>query len=396
MYIEYYKNSSVKAYKLFHELITRPDPLTVDYVNNDAALQATVDQNTALLQLTTSGLSLPDEVRYNEAHWHLFSGNVPAALQIFKLIARSFSNNPKLWLRLAECYVQTWLHACRLQEAKTRSVHILKGQVGDHSNRKVIINTGKQPVIISTTTTSPNRGCGSSTSDAEAYQPSTPHPSISVNGDLIMARGCLMNALMLLSQDDTKVSFYPSNLLTENELKQFKISLHLQLVYVNLKLKDYYLAERYVLKLLNHLQPNALQRALANSYMSEILVHLCPKGQYPAKMEDMINTLQESSKALTGEIKLIQQDSEYLANSKHLIDWDVIQLNFVLQYNSMVALTFQGDPEQAIAVLKAIQKELRGYLPFSRNLPFHFFLLEIYLLKKLGEKTNFDCVTGCR
>jgi tetratricopeptide (TPR) repeat protein len=361
VYIEFIKCTPVKAFKLFHELIETPERKTIEYLNNETVLRANGQRYLSLYHLSAYKFPMPPEVKFNEAHLQMFSGNLRGALICYRTITPHFKFNPKVWLRLAECLIQNWLEDVRKARARCRSTSILMGQLGEHMNRKALINC-------------------------------QPGRHYKVRDEiLVLARGCCLNAMMLLSQDESQLSFYPSNAPTENELKSFRVSLNLQFSYISLKLQDYFSAHRYSHEILVKMQPNSIQKVFAILYLAESLVRMQAR-RTNGLLNEISEQYREAQKLLQSETKLILQDDEYGVNvQEKLVDWNLDRLQYTLRYNNAVVLALQAKLTEADQEVQQLRKDYSTNFPHDSQLPAQLVLLDVYLSKKLGRKVNFDC-----
>lgn len=363
VYMEMMKGEPFKASKTF-QVYYQDQPIFkrgVEHLSNEAILHMQYNRFRSLYTISRYKFQLPPEIKYNEGQLHLITGNLKSALVCFRDIIPHFKSNPKMWLRLTECFLQNWLDEIRKGRALCRSSSILIGHVGEHMNRKAIVNS---------------------------------HPARKWNARnemLILARGCALNAKMLMTLDDSELSFFPSNMPGENEMKTFRVSINLQLAYICIKLNDFHSSHRFAHEILTKQSPNSVQKVLAVLYLAESLIRM-QANRANVLLSEIGEQYRESQRLLQTETKLILQDNDYLLNVREkLIDWDLDRLKFTLRYNSAVVLALQGRLTDADQEVQQLRCNYGTNFPNHAELPSQLVLLDVYLSKRLGRKMQFDC-----
>lgn len=240
-HLELYRGNCKKAMKILNANVADVNSSVANKNNEALILFGLGKRNTAAFHLTKL---IPDhstpEILYNLALVHLFTGNTQNARRIFEHLIQFYRNNPRLWLRLAECQLQHESAAFSRDLDSGRQKHdLMKGFGGEAGSKKLILKA----------------------SDAKVYDIES----------MTFARSCLMNALTVLKSPDA--SSLPSNVMQESELTRFKESLFLSLSFVNLCLSDFVPALTYA-KCALHLQPKGYHKVLANAYAGEALMSL--------------------------------------------------------------------------------------------------------------------------
>lgn len=275
----------------------------VNLKNNEALAKYSNDKVLALNDLSKIYNTLTPEVLYNFGLMHLNTGNIENALLIFKNLIKDFKFNPRLWSRISDCYLLKF-KSSRPNSLKCNVEQVTKF-IGDNLQRKLIL----KPTIL----------------------------TVQDEEQLKSARRCLLNSLVLLTSADS--SFYPSNEPTDNELKQYKLSVLLKLAFVNLNLFDYVNANRYADLCLKG-NPNGLLHILITLYKFESLIWL-------DQIDEAENLIKKLELQFTQE--LINEDyDDYINQNRRLnyIEWDKKFLKYIVLHSVATCLAIkQNLPE---------------------------------------------------
>ena len=299
--------------------------------NNEALTKFPNDKVMALHDLNKIFTNLTPEVLYNLALMHFNTNNVQNALLIFRSLLKDFNTNPRLWSRIADCYLIKF-KSSQLNPFKSSLEEVTKF-IGENQQRKLIL----KPTII----------------------------KMNFENELKSARNCLLNSLVLIKQANP--SFYPSNEPMGNELKKFKSSILTKLAYVNLCLNDYVLANYYAdLNLTNDCSTNLLfiETIL---YKAESLIWLNRAGE----AEQLIKKLENQ---LGGEA-ISEEYDDYINQCKRLdyINWDKKSLKYIIFQNLATYLAVQHKLPELQLLFDANQ----DFKNLQDNLT-HLILLSIY------------------
>lgn len=232
--MELQRGSSRKAMKIFAGCTFEEPYMT----NNEALINYYQGRkNTALFMLMEVKNPSP-EVVYNLGVMNLFTGNYSNAASLLQSIISYYPKNPRLWLRLGESKLEHYKSECvDHSDTVNRKMDTLSFLAGDGNYRKMFVKAG--PTIIND------------------------------NRDLIYAKKCFLNSLILLERGED-VHYYPSKYPSEDELNKLKISAYLSLSYTCLCLNDYSQAHNFALCALK-LSPEGHSKVLCNLYAGESL-----------------------------------------------------------------------------------------------------------------------------
>ncbi|KAI5710966.1 hypothetical protein M8J76_014148 [Diaphorina citri] len=285
------------------------------------------------------------QLMYNLGISLLHGGKPVPAFEYLTQAVQVYHDNPRLWLRLAECCIMAHKSGNAMDlNINERKKDIILNTIGSGAHRKLILN---QDIFNNM-----KYSC-----EAESY-------AIPI-ASLEFASLCLRNGLLLCSSPSASPDL--ASPLDSRALGDLRCCMLAAAAYTSLSLGDPNVALSHASLLLNQPQLAPLHRFLGHLYSAEALVLL-------NKTSEAIDHLSAShlSDNFPGE------------GSLHLRKWLPTSLpsaKSVLQYNLATALTLRGELDKAADILKQVWLS-KGT---SSEVPVQVISLALYIELALGH-----------
>ncbi|XP_014663767.1 PREDICTED: CCR4-NOT transcription complex subunit 10-like isoform X2 [Priapulus caudatus] len=331
------------------------------------------------------------ELLHNIGLQLLFCGKPLQAFDCLIEVVQMHHNNPRLWLRLAECCIHTHRpNNEHLFKTKLHAQDLVRGIAGQGSHRKLIL----KPMDINKRT-------------QRSEGPSSAIP----NATMEFAVLCLKNALMLLppvknmaerkrrsseeeqeertadqSSSDTHLPAPPGSPLNACELENLRCSVLSASAYVCLYLGDNLVALQHAEKLLEQTKLSGVQRYLGHLYAAEALVML---DCISHAIDHLSYEVSDLSMRIAEDSGKQERDDNGNGTMNTLVqaEWfpsTVPVASLVVQYNLCVAYTIRGEFEKAQGMLWKIAPLFKSTTGLT-DIPAHLMVLALYLQLQLGH-----------
>lgn len=282
------------------------------------------------------------QLMYNLGISLLHGGKPVPAFEYLTQAVQAYHDNPRLWLRLAECCIMAHKSGNAMDlNINERKKDIIRNIIGSGAHRKIILNRDIYDNI--------KYNC-----EAESY-------AIPV-ASLEFASFCLRNGLLLCASQASSPDVGP------RPLGDLQCCILAASAYVTLTLGDPNVALSHAGHLLNQANLSPLHRFLGHLYSAEAMVLLNNTGG----AIDHLSASHLSADNFPGE------------GSLHLRRWLPTSLpsaQAVLQYNLATAHTIRGDLDQAADILKRVWLS-KGT---SSEIPVQVISLALYIELALGH-----------
>ncbi|KAH9489763.1 CCR4-NOT transcription complex subunit 10 [Bulinus truncatus] len=344
---------------------------------NEKVMKDAVPNDKARPPLQLSYVSQHYVLFYNLGILQLHSQRPILAFDCFVECIQVYHQNPRLWLRLAECCIMHHRENNDVDREHKHKLEVIQASVGSGFHHKLILGQGVQK-------DKKNNATG----------------GVFPNLNLGFASFCLKNAFALLPVDplDVKpqpqdeqaecspppsdpvlISAEPSNPLRETEVANLRCSTLAASAYVALCENEYYKALVHSTNLLRQPNLTAAQRYLGHMYKGEALVTLDRIADAidelnPEKVSDVSTNLPETS----------DKEQEALAENKNAsVKWspdNVPVAKGLMLYNLAVAYAMRTDYDKALKALTEASEKVGSPIPVQ------MFYLKLYLDLKQGNK----------
>ncbi|OAD61954.1 CCR4-NOT transcription complex subunit 10 [Eufriesea mexicana] len=332
--------------------------------------------------LCTLGGNKHYELMYSLGVSLLHAGQVLVAFDCFMEAAQKLHNNPKLWLRIAECCIYCHKPTNEVDFNSKRRKDLVQKVVGSGIYRKIIL--------------------ASSLSKDIKYH-SEGFPSAIPQLTLEFASLCLKNALFLLPNNNElnvpiaiagpqtvplslTASAQHSSLMSQTtaiEALNLKISVLAASAYVCLCLGDYVIALEHAKVLLNMNKLPGAYRMLGNLYAAESLIFMDKISEAieylkPENIQDLNTSI------LIPETQDKDKDKSDEVISKPIKMWYPTTVPTgiaVLRYNLAVAYAIRGELDKSGETLKQVWMS-KGP---DCDVPIHVIMLILYIELQLGH-----------
>lgn len=282
------------------------------------------------------------QLMYNLGISLLHGGKPVPALEYLTQAVQVYHDNPRLWLRLAECCIMGHKSGNAMDlNINQRKKEIILNTIGSGAHRKMILN---QDIFNNI-----KYSC-----EAESY-------AIPV-ASLEFASLCLRNGLLLCSSPESTT--FPIDSPALNDLQCCLLAAS---AYVSLSLGDPSVALNHASVLLTQPSLSPLHRFLAHLYSAEALV--------------LLNRTAEAIDHLTSSHlsdNLTTEGNSYL---RKWLPTELPSVKAVLQYNLATALVMRGDLDKAADILKHVWLS-KGT---SSEIPAQVVSLALYIELALGH-----------
>lgn len=345
--------------------------------------------------LPTLGLSCHYELLYNIGIQQLHCQRPVAAFDCLVEVVQVYRNNPRLWLRIAECCIMAHKPSNDYDRQLDQQLQVVQGARGTGVHRKLILGSGLRHDRLTT---------------GNAAMPVL---------SLEFAAICLRNALMLLPEDPLAaptassgpakpardaselldgrltnafglVQAAPGNPMKHVEVANLRCSILASSAYVSLCLSDCVLAVDYAERLLKQPRLSGAHRYLGRLYLAEALVMLDRLADAIRHLD--IDTVTDMSTAFP-EHKVLEQEKaekngerepqEPPENKCVLYTWaphDVPRARAIMQYNLATAHAIRGEYEKALMHLG------QSIHNIGMPLPAQMYFLKLYLELMEGRR----------
>ncbi|XP_026830307.1 CCR4-NOT transcription complex subunit 10 isoform X3 [Ooceraea biroi] len=327
------------------------------------------------------------ELMYSLGVSLLHAGQISKAFDCFTEAAQRLHNNPKLWLRMAECCIYSHKYSNEIDfDISKRRKDLVQKVIGSGIYRKIILAT------------SLSNGINYHTEDL-SY--AIPQPTLEF-GSL-----CLKNALFLLPNNEPNVlvtnitntqtmslsltsghslGVHHAALMSQatiTECFNLKISVLAASTYISLCLGDYILAFEHAKSLLSLNKLPGAYKMLGNLYAAESLIYMDKISEAleylkPENLQDLntftpISEIQEKDKEKAEEIVTRPIKKAWYPTT-------VSTATAILRYNLAVAYAIQGELEKSGETLKQVWMSKEP----NCDIPIQVIMLALYIELQLG------------
>lgn len=370
-------------------------------------------------RITSLSMSRHNELTYNLAVQLLHCNKLDLAFECMLKVIDIYYTNPRLWLRMAECCIQTHRQNNEEDRDLSRRMEVVTGSLGSGLHRKLILGSGQinkyrrryepgessaVPALTlefamlclknalyllpedksqSANTANANAANTGSCASTSGGSSSGSGASTGSNWPGSTSSGSNVPGAVPVPEDgeqskpyDAPIPSPPGNPIRGQEISNLKCSILCHSAYVSLCLNDYLLAAKYAERLLQQPKLSGAHRYVGSMYLAEAYVALDRIADaihhlVPEQVQDLSISVPDASKQ---EEKGAEHESYESRGCP--VNWsprDVTRARAIMQFNLATAHAVRGENEKALRNLASSANQIGA--PF----PAQIYYLMLYL-----------------